>query len=505
MSDFHFLHPWFLVLLPLCLALWWLPSAGRSAWVRMMDKPLARALIVNQPRKITRVLPWMMMTGIIGLAGPAWQRQLPAALTPQSNVMVVLQQDNAMLASDLAPDRHQRMQSKILSLMAQMPGTRFGLVVYQSGAWLTTPLTVDQDFYALFLHAQSPALLPAGEGSGLQAALALAMKNMPSPPRSIILVADNIDERDARWLTKQSLPLQIWVPGTARGGTLPEKYASRGTDTRLNVARFEQIRDGGIPVTLVTSDDSDFSAIRSHIQQSVSAQNNARIDLHWRNSGWLAVIPILIIVLLWRRQLFCWLLIAPLLMWQPAGHAASWLDAWVSPDIQGQQAFARGDYTTAAQRFTDPLRQGIAWYRAENYPAATAAFHQAEQTPEALLWTGNSYAQQKQWQQALNSYDRALSLRPDWQLAQDNRAKIAAIIMQLRQKERDRLSAQGEEQDDKPDEIKHDLKPEEGVEQKDIQPQAGGNPQVNQWYENLSVSPSGLLENLYRTQSGDQQ
>ncbi|WP_334653344.1 VWA domain-containing protein [Klebsiella michiganensis] len=426
MSDFHFLHPWFLVLLPLCLALWWLPSAGRSAWVRMMDKPLARALIVNQPRKITRVLPWMMMTGIIGLAGPAWQRQLPAALTPQSNVMVVLQQDNAMLASDLAPDRHQRMQSKILSLMAQMPGTRFGLVVYQSGAWLTTPLTVDQDFYALFLHAQSPALLPAGEGSGLQAALALAMKNMPSPPRSIILVADNIDERDARWLIKQSLPLQIWVPGTARGGTLPEKYASRGTDTRLNVARFEQIRDGGIPVTLVTSDDSDFSAIRSHIQQSVSAQNNARIDLHWRNSGWLAVIPILIIVLLWRRQLFCWLLIAPLLMWQPAGHAASWLDAWVSPDIQGQQA-------------------------------------------------------------------------------QGNRAKIAAIIMQLRQKERDRLSAQGEEQDDKPDEIKHDLKPEEGVEQKDIQPQAGGNPQVNQWYENLSVSPSGLLENLYRTQSGEQQ
>lgn len=239
-----------------------------------------------------------------------------------------------------------------------MPGTRFGLVVYQSGAWLTTPLTVDQDFYALFLHAQSPALLPAGEGSGLQAALALAMKNMPSPPRSIILVADNIDERDARWLIKQSLPLQIWVPGTARGGTLPEKYASRGTDTRLNVARFEQIRDGGIPVTLVTSDDSDFSAIRSHIQQSVSAQNNARIDLHWRNSGWLAVIPILIIVLLWRRQLFCWLLIAPLLMWQPAGHAASWLDAWVSPDIQGQQAFARRGLHYRRAAFYRPAAAG---------------------------------------------------------------------------------------------------------------------------------------------------
>lgn len=130
--------------------------------------------------------------------------------------------------------------------------------------------------------------------------------------------------------------------------------------------------------------------------------------------------------------------------------------------MQGQRAFSKGDYARAAQHFNDPLRQGIAWYRAGNYPAATAAFRQAEQTPEALLWTGNSYAQQKQWQQALNSYDRALSLRPDWKLAQGNRAKIAAIIMQLRQKERENKSAQEEEEDYKPDEIKHDLKPHRG-------------------------------------------
>ncbi len=77
--------------------------------------------------------------------------------------------------------------------------------------------------------------------------------------------------------------------------------------------------------------------------------------------------------------------------------------------------------------------------------------------------------------------------------------------MQLRQKERDRQDAQGDEEDEKPDEIKHDLKADQGVAQKDIQPIAGGNPQMNQWYENLNVSPSGLLENLYRTQPGDDQ
>ncbi|MGA4502692.1 vWA domain-containing protein [Citrobacter portucalensis] len=504
MSDFHFLYPWRLLLLIPAIALWWLPSTGRSAWSRIMDKSLANALIVGRQRKLSRALPWLVMLGVIALAGPSWQRQLPAALTPESNVMVILQQDTAMLASDLPPSRHQRMQTKIMSLMERMPGTRFGLVVYNAGAWLTTPLTVDTAFYSLFLHAQTPALLPSGEGSGLQHAVSLAMHNMPAAPRSIILVTDTLSAEDARWLGEQNTPLQIWVPGTAQGGALPEKYAASGTNTRLNVSRFEQMRDDGIPVTLVTADDDDLPVVQSHIQQSVTAQNNARSDLHWRNDGWMLTIPILALLLIWRRQLFCWVLVAPLLLWQPSGHAA-WLDAWISPDVQGQRAFSKGDYARAAQHFNDPLRQGIAWYRAGNYPAATAAFRQAEQTPEALLWTGNSYAQQKQWQQALNSYDRALSLRPDWKLAQGNRAKIAAIIMQLRQKERENKSAQGEEEDYKPDEIKHDLKPHQGVEQKDIQPIAGGNPQVNQWYENLAVSPSGLLESLYRTQPGEDQ
>lgn len=502
MSDFHFLHPWRLLLLILCLALWWLPEAGRSAWHSIMDKPLAKALIVGRHRKLTQILPWLFAVGVFALAGPSWQRQLPAALTPESNVMMILQQDTAMYASDLAPNRHQRMQNKIMSLMSAMPGTRFGLVVYNTGAWLTTPLTVDTTFYSLFLHAQSPSLLPAGEGSGLQPAVALALKNMPSAPRSIILVADTLSAEDAAWLGRQTLPVQLWVPGTAQGGALPEKYAASGSDTRLNVSRFEQVRDAGLPVTLVTADDSDLAVIQSHIQQSLTAQNQSRSDLHWRNDGWMLVIPMMAMLFFWRRQLFCWVLLAPLLFWQPAGHAA-WLDAWIRPDVQAQQAFSRGEYNTAAQRFRDPLRQGIAWYRAGDFTAAAAAFRQAEQTPEVLLWTGNSYAQQKQWQQALNSYDRALSLRPDWTLAQGNREKIAAIIMQLRQKERDRQSAQGDEQDYKPDEIKHDLKPDQGVEQKDIQPVAGGNPQVNQWYENLTVSPAGLLENLYRTPSGD--
>ncbi|MCS4271534.1 MULTISPECIES: tetratricopeptide repeat protein [Raoultella] len=506
MSEFHFIHPWWLVALIPCALLWFVASGQRSAWHQIMDKPFARALIVGRKKRITRVLPWLCALGVLALAGPTWQRELPAALTQQSNLMVVLQQDPAMYAQDLAPSRHQRMQSKIMQLMEKSAGNHFGLVVYNANAWLTTPLTNDPSFYSLFLHAQSPNLLPEGEGSGLKRAIALAMKNMPevpNAPRNILLIADNVSAQDAKWLAQLNAPLQVWVPGTARGGELPEIYAQRGIDTRLNVERFSSIRDSGIPVTLVTSDDSDVAVITSHIQQSVASQNNARGDLHWKNSGYLLTLPMLILLLFGRRQLICWLVVLMPLLYAPQIHAA-WQDTWISPDMQGQIAFSSGDYVKAAQRFQDPLWQGIAFYRADDFVAAASAFRQAPQTAETQLWLGNSYAQQKQWQQALNSYDRALSLSPDWEMAHKNRAAVAKIIMALRQKERDRQAAQGKEQDYKPDEIKHDLKKGQGVNQQDIQPKASSSPQINQWFENLEVSPSGLLENLYRANTQEE-
>ncbi|GBU14243.1 hypothetical protein AwEntero_28440 [Enterobacterales bacterium] len=506
MSDFHFLYPWRLLGLLLCVAVWFISTGQRSTWFSIMEKPFAQALIIGRHRNLTRVLPWLCALGVLALAGPAWQRELPAALKPQSNVMVVLQQDLAMYAQDITPSRHQRMQNKVMTLLSRAPDTRFGLVVYNAQAYLTTPLTQDPTFYALFLHAQNPALLPEGDGSALKQAVSLALKNLPDTPdspRSVLLIADTLSAADVAYLQDVKVPLQLWVPGTEHGGALPDNYAQRGIDTRLNVDRFSQVRDAGLPVTLVASDDSDIAVVTSHIQQAVTAQNNARSDLHWKNSGYWLVIPMLMMLLIWRRQLMCWLLLTlPMMFYVPHSEAA-WLDAWVSPDRQGQHAFNQGDYGGAAEHFRDPLWQGIAYHEAENFPAATTAFKLAPQTAETLLWTGNSYAQQKQWQQAINSYDQALSLRPDWKMAQDNRAKIAKIIMALRQKERERESAQGKEMDYDPDAIKHDLKKDQGVEQQDIQPVASDNPQVNQWFENLNVSPSGLLESLYRSGTGE--
>jgi Ca-activated chloride channel family protein len=70
--------------------------------------------------------------------------------------------------------------------------------------------------------------------------------------------------------------------------------------------------------------------------------------------------------------------------------------------------------------------------------------------------------------------------------------------MQLRLKQREAEQEQGDDMDDGPDKVVKDLKKGQGVKQKDIGAIKGDAPQLNQWFENLQVSPSGLLESLYR-------
>jgi Ca-activated chloride channel family protein len=506
MSDFHFMFPWRLLGLTLAVALWFIPPPFSRFWSGIMAKTFARVLIINRPERLKQILPWLFALGVIALAGPTWQRDLPASLKPESNVMVIMQQDLAMYAQDLTPSRQERMQDKINQLMSQSTGARYGLVVYNHEAFLTTPLTQDPQFFSLFLHAQEPSLMPAGTGSGLKMAIKLAQSNLSESPRNFILVADSLTMEEANYLKTVDIPLQIWVPGTAAGGALPDKYANSGVDTHLPVDLFRQVRDAGIPVTLATADNSDLPVIQSNINRSVTQQNNANSDLHWANAGWLLVIPMLTLLFFCRHQIICLFFILPLLLVSPSGHAA-WLDAWIRPDVQGQFAFNKGNYQKAVESFQDPLWQGIALYKAGNFPAATDAFHRAPQTPETLLWAGNSLAQQKEWEQALISYDQALSLRPAWPIALQNREKISKIVMALRQKEREREQDQGKdnEMEDKPDKILQDLKKNQGVKQKDKGPSGAVPPQLNQWYENLQISPTGLLENIYRTESASAQ
>jgi Ca-activated chloride channel homolog len=117
------------------------------------------------------------------------------------------------------------------------------------------------------------------------------------------------------------------------------------------------------------------------------------------------------------------LVMAPMLLRAEAelGIAAGWWqDFWRTPDQQAQRLFDAGDYTSAASRFTDPMRIGMAWYRAGEFERAAAAFGQLTSV-EAYFNRANALLFQGEYEQAIATYDQALAQRPDWQPAVENR------------------------------------------------------------------------------------
>ncbi len=121
------------------------------------------------------------------------------------------------------------------------------------------------------------------------------------------------------------------------------------------------------------------------------------------------------------RALLC-LSCACLVVLTPASARADWLlDLWLTPDQQAQRAFEAGEYATAAVRFSDPMRAGLAWYRAGEFERAARAFGRSA-APEAHFNRGNALVLQGAYDDAIAAYDQALALRPEWTQAGENRA-----------------------------------------------------------------------------------
>jgi Ca-activated chloride channel family protein len=98
----------------------------------------------------------------------------------------------------------------------------------------------------------------------------------------------------------------------------------------------------------------------------------------------------------------------------------TWAGLWFTPDQQGRRHFERGEFLAAAEAFQYPLWQGAAFYRAGEFEKAARAFARRD-TAEAHYNQGNAWLMNGKYEDAIASYDRALTRCPGWQEAADNR------------------------------------------------------------------------------------
>ena len=174
---------------------------------------------------------------------------------------------------------------------------------------------------------------------------------------------------------------------------------------------------------------------------------------------------------------------------------------WFTPDQQGQRLMNQGQFAGAAKVFRDPMRQGVAWFRAGEFEKAEQAFARVA-TPEAEFNRGNCLIMRGRYEPAIERFDRALELRPGWEDAQINRHIAIARAKITEQKGGDmgdqKLGA---------DEIKYDRDKDSGGQETQLQEERPLSDSAMQalWLRRVQTKPAEFLKAKFAYQLATQQ
>ena len=180
---FQFASPYYLLGLPLlgllAVAVWW-------QWQRLQQR---RALLGDEEqlfdlsdgaRYVWKRHRWglglaALCCWVIALANPQFGTRTRIAQVKSTEVMLVLDISESMLAEDVRPSRLSRARTFLQDLIAQLDGEQVGLVVFAGQAYLQVPLTTDYATLELFLRSANPRQAPT-QGTNFASAVAVALE-----------------------------------------------------------------------------------------------------------------------------------------------------------------------------------------------------------------------------------------------------------------------------------------------------------------------------------------
>ncbi|MBB4865753.1 Ca-activated chloride channel family protein [Pseudomonas nitritireducens] len=512
LSAFHFLRPWWLLmLLPgVLLPLLW---SRRHDLARRLDGIIAPHLLqhlVITPADHQRVrsVQWLgalLVLGGVAAAGPAWEQDRPAFLENRAPLILALDLSPSMAASDVPPSRIEAAKHKVHDLITRRPGSPTALIAYAGSAHLVLPATQDAGLLDSFLQALAPGLIQRS-GKDALGAIAIAKRLLAAEqsPGTLVLLTDGADKDqfDAIGQALRGSDVQVLVlaVGSQDGGLLAggeQEAAGRPLLASFDAQGLQGLADAAdAPLGSLTLNDDDLDWIELHAQQHFQAAQGDDRQLHWKDAGYWLCWPVLALALLgirkgWKVHWLGALLLAIGLGGAPApARAGALADAFFTADQQGRWAFEHEHYPQAAAHFHDPFWKGLAAYRAADYPLALASFARLD-SAQAYFYLGNSYVRLSKFDQAIGAYRQALARQVDFPQAKANLALAQAL-----KKDREDQQEAGPP-GDKPDQEVFDNTADKG---KQVARPGARADSDEQWLDNLSTSPAQFLRRKFLLQ-----
>ncbi|MEM9061048.1 MAG: VWA domain-containing protein [Pseudomonadota bacterium] len=424
-ADLHLLRPWWLLLVPIAILIWW--QVRRRASVRAtlpkgVAPHLAQALSIGatQKRKFMPIDAALLTVGLIalGASGPTWSRVPNLLLAQTSPLAVVLKVSKSMERRDVAPSRLERAKQKALDVVQARAGARTALIAYAGTAHRVVPLTQDPEILKPFLEGLTPEIMPKdGDNAGKALEAAARVLSDEPTPGAILFLVDEIDRAD----------VPAFQTHIAAGGAEVIVLGVTKESTTLDV--IDNIR--GVTVIKLTPDRTDVAAIDRTAASVFRAALDADERLIWDDRGWILAWPAAIIILLWFRRGWTmrWgaMFVALAMLPSEQAHADGWRDWFLTPDQQGRLAYERKEFPEAADLFTDPVWKAHALHRAGRYEEAAELLTGLD-TAAAAFAAGTAHMKSRGYREAIAAFETALERDPEHAAAQRNLEIAKAVL-----------------------------------------------------------------------------
>ena len=467
-SEFHFLRPLWLLAVPL---VWWMVFMLRKKWWQKGDwdkeveSHLLEFLATSPSQHKRKLLPWVMCLAgtllLLSLAGPAWQKK-PQPLIKKSQARVlVLDLSFSMLATDVKPTRIDRVRFKLEDLLNNFSEGETALVGYAGDAFVITPLTHDANTISSLLPGLHPNIMPV-PGSradlGVELASDLLSRSIGSQGH-IILVTDGIEESEISTIKNASgtNEISILAVGTEAGSPIALKAGGFLKDRngaivipKLNLKPLSKLANQvNGELTLLSPDDRDVNQIfAAETSEGIYKEDEQkRTSDKWNEEGpWLLLLVLPLTALLFRRGILfsIGLIFLPAFFALPdTVMAFSWDDLWLRPDQQATELFHQGETDYASKLFEDNEWKATAAYRSGDYEKAAEQFAKKDNT-RANFNRGNALAFAGRLQDAIDSYEKVLSVNPQHKDAKFNK-KLVEDLLKKQNKSQQNKEQQGQQ------------------------------------------------------------